>query len=148
MNKLMLTGRLTRDAQAGATNGGRGYLSFTMAVNRDYKNPDGTVPCDFINVFVSRPTADAATKFASYLKKGTAVEMVGSLRSKTVDNPDGTKTTVLNVVADDVRFALTNASTNTNTATPAPTPAPTTVATPTPVPSTTAVEVNDDDLPF
>ena len=146
MNKLMMTGRLTRDAQAGATQGGRGYLSFTLAVNRDYKNPDGTVPCDFINVFVSRPTSEMATKFASYLKKGTAVEVVGSLRSKTTDNADGTKTTMLNVVADNVHFALTNASQNTAATTP--TPAPATVATPTPAPSTTAVEVNDDDLPF
>ena len=149
MNKLNLTGRLTRDAVAGATNSGRGYIAFTVAVNRDYKNADGTVTADFIGVMVSRPTLEAAQKFAAYLKKGTAVEVTGSVRSKMTDNPDGTKTTVLNVVADDVHFALNNVSQNNASTTPANTVAkPTTKTTPTPAPSNVAVEVADDDLPF
>lgn len=144
MNKLILTGRLVRDAVAGATQKGNGYIAFTVAVDRDYKDANGNVPTDFISVMESSKNGESAQKFASYLKKGVAVEIVGSLRSKTVEK-DGQKTTELQVVADSVRFALTNAS-KSNNATTTATEAATTV---TPAATTTTVaEVTDDDLPF
>ena len=146
MNKLFLTGRIVRDAIAGATQKGSGYIAFTIAVDRDYKNADGTVSTDFISVMESSKNGETASKFASYLKKGTAVEIIGSLRSKTVEK-DGQKTTELSVVADSVRFALTNTSKSDS--------APTTTAPVTTTASTTSTTSNvvqdvvtDDDLPF
>lgn len=144
MNKLVLVGRVVRDAVAGATQNGSGYVALTVAVNRDYKNADGTVTADFISVMKSVKTADGAQKFASALKKGTAVIVDASVRTKTVDNPDGTKVTVTNIVANNIEFCPTNVKEATATANATAT----TTAGSANTSVTEDIPVADDDLPF
>lgn len=141
MNKLIISGRLTKDATTGTTASGRGWIAMNIAVDRDYKNADGSVTTDFISVMLSRQSLDAANNFATYLKKGKAVEVIGSLHSKTVTLADGTKNTVLSVSADSVNFALTNNTGATQTTAPAAATAPTTPTVESPV-------VDENDLPF
>ena len=49
MNKALLIGRVTKDIELKTTNSNKSVVSFTLAVNRDYKNTDGSYDADFIN---------------------------------------------------------------------------------------------------
>lgn len=48
LNKIFIMGRLTRDPELRRTQNGTAVTSFTMAVDRDFKNADGTKDTDFI----------------------------------------------------------------------------------------------------
>ena len=50
LNKIFIMGRLTRDPELRRTQNGTAVTSFTLAVDRDFKNADGTKDTDFIDV--------------------------------------------------------------------------------------------------
>lgn len=67
LNKIFIMGRLTRDPELRRTNSGTAVTSFTLAVDRDFKNADGTKDTDFVDVVAWRSTAEFA---ARYFAKG------------------------------------------------------------------------------
>ena len=52
MNKVILVGRLTRDPEVRTMPNGNPVASFSLAINRPFKNKDGNVDADFINVSI------------------------------------------------------------------------------------------------
>lgn len=104
MNKVMLIGNLTRDPELRTTSSGTSVCTFSIAVNRNFTNAAGEREADFINITVWRGLAENCAK---YLTKGRKVAVAGSLQSRTYDDKDGNKRTVLDVVADEVDFLST-----------------------------------------
>ena len=100
MNKAILVGRLTRDAELRTTGSGTSVCSFTLAVNRRFKNADGNYDADFINCVAWRAQAEFISK---QFKKGDMFGIVGSLQTRTYEK-DGTKVHITEVIVEEVSF--------------------------------------------
>ena len=99
INKVILTGRLTKDVELRATPSGANVASFTVAVDgfgRDQNN-NPVNQASFINCVAWNTQA----KFIStYCKKGSLVALEGRLQSRSYDRKDGTKAYVTEVIVD------------------------------------------------
>lgn len=113
MNKAILVGRLTRDPELKSTANGTNVCSFSVAVNRRYKNAEGNYDADFINCTAWRQTAEFVSK---YFTKGRMIGVVGSIQTRNYDDKDGKKVYVTEVAADEVHFVESKGDNNNNTA--------------------------------
>lgn len=95
MNSVNLTGRMTRDAELKYLSDGKGVASFTLAVNRGYSKD-----ADFIKVTVWDKQAENLVK---YTKKGSQVEVEGSIRTGSYEK-DGKKVYTTEVQATRVGY--------------------------------------------
>lgn len=102
MNKAILVGNLTKDPEMRTTPNGVSVTSFTVAVQRRYKDADGNYQADFINCVAWRSTAEFVAK---YFTKGSRIGVVGTIQTRTYDDQNGNKRYVTEVVADEVEFA-------------------------------------------
>ena len=109
LNKVILIGRLTKDPELRHTPGGAAVASFTLAVNRGFKNQQGEIEADFIPVVVWRKQAENC---ANYLNKGSQVAVDGRLQVRTYEANDGQKRWVTEVIAENVRFLDSRGSRN------------------------------------
>lgn len=103
INKVFLTGNLTRDGELRTTASGVNVLNFGLAVNDRVRNASTGEWEDypnFINCVMFGPRAE---KVVQYLKKGLKVSLCGRLRYSSWD-ADGQKRSKLEVIADDVEF--------------------------------------------
>lgn len=100
MNKAILVGRLTRDPELKTTGSGVSVCSFTIAVNRRFKNADGNYEADFINCVAWRQQAELIAK---HFKKGDMIGIAGSIQTRNYDR-DGTKVYVTEVVVEEIDF--------------------------------------------
>ena len=107
MNKVILTGRLTRDPELRTIASGNATTSFTVAVNRNFTNQNGERETDFINCVAWRKQAENVAK---YCTKGSQVAVEGRIQTRSYDAQDGTKRYVTEVVADNVTFLGSRAS--------------------------------------
>ena len=98
MNKAILVGRLTKDPELRYTPNSVATVSFTIAVNRNYKNASGNYDADFIPVIAWRGLAETLSK---YLKKGARVAVSGRIQTRSYDGNDGQKRYVTEVIAED-----------------------------------------------
>ena len=98
LNKVILIGRLTSDPELRHTQSNTPVTSFTLAVDRSYKDKQ----TDFIDVVAWRSTAEFAFK---YFRKGQLVAVVGSIQTRTWEDKQGSKRKSVEVVADEVHFA-------------------------------------------
>lgn len=101
INKVVLTGNLTRDPELKNTANGVSVCNFTIAVNRRYLNPQGVREADFIPVVAWRQLAENCAKF---LVKGKKCAVVGALQTRSYETQDGSKRYVTEVIADEVEF--------------------------------------------
>lgn len=101
MNKVMLTGRLTKDPEFTTTANGISFCKFSLAVDRKFTNENGEKEADFINIVAWRGLAENCNK---YLRKGNKVGIVGSIQTRTYDAQDGSKRYATEVIAEDVEF--------------------------------------------
>ncbi len=104
-NTVLLTGRLTRDAELKYTNAGTAMCRFSIAVNRRFKDPksgEWKDDASYVDVSVWR---EAAERCGKVLKKGSPVHIEGRLRSYQVEGKeDGVKRTKLEVEARRVQI--------------------------------------------
>lgn len=100
INRVILTGRLTKDPEMSMTPNGIARTHFTLAVNRAFKNQNGEQEADFVNIQVWRKQAENA---ANYLKKGSLVGIDGRIQTGSYEK-DGQRVYFTNVVADSVQF--------------------------------------------
>lgn len=94
MNSSMISGRITRDPEVKVTSGGVSVCSFTIAVRRNYKNPQGEYESDFIPCVAYRSKADYVGKNA---KKGDFLEVAGKLRQYKYETERGEKRSGLEI---------------------------------------------------
>lgn len=111
MNKILLTGRLTKDPELRTTTSGLAVASFSIAVNRTFKNKEGNYDADFFNVSVFGKQAGNVSK---YCFKGSQVGVEGRLQSRSYDAQDGTKRYVTDIIADRVEFLGSKKDSGTN----------------------------------
>jgi single-strand DNA-binding protein len=101
LNRIVLIGRLTKDPELRYTPNGVAVATFTLAVDRNWKNPQGERETDFINIVVWQKQAE---NVANYLSKGKLAAVDGRLQIRSFEGQDGQKRWVTEVVADTVRF--------------------------------------------
>lgn len=162
MNKVILVGRLTRDPEVRTLPSGAVVTNISVAINRPFKNKEGNIDADFINVAIFGRAAENVGKFCA---KGSQIGVDGRLQTRTYDAQDGSKRYVTEVVAENVEFLGSKRDreqTNTNTSTNQYVDIPS--ATPIDTPSFedgvdvssedpfkdfgSEVALSDDDLPF
>lgn len=103
-NRAVLVGRLTKDPELRFTPNGIAVTTFTLAVNRPFKNANGEQEADFINIVVWKK---AAENVANYTSKGSLVAIDGRIQTRSYENKDGQRVYVTEVVADSVQFLET-----------------------------------------
>lgn len=101
VNRICLVGRLTKDPELRYTPNGKAVASFTLAVDRPFKNQKGEREADFINIVVWGSQAENS---ANYLAKGKLCACDGRLQIRSFDGQDGQRRWVTEVVADVVKF--------------------------------------------
>lgn len=101
LNKIIIMGRLAKDPELRRTNSGTAVTSFTLAVDRDFKEQDGSVETDWIDVVAWKSTAEFVSK---YFAKGGMAIVVGRLQIRDWTDKDGNKRRSAEVVADRVYF--------------------------------------------
>lgn len=106
MNSVQLAGRFTKDAELRYTGSGTAVASFTLAVDRPFKNANGEKETDFINCVAWRKTAE---HISNYYRKGDGIVVTnGRIQTRNYDNNEGKKVYVTEVVAESVEFPLSN----------------------------------------
>lgn len=95
-------GNLTRDPELRTTPNGTSVCSFSLALNRSYKDASGewTEATDFVDIVA---WAALGERVAQYLTKGRPALVSGRLQSRSWEQ-DGQKRNKLEVVAQDVTF--------------------------------------------
>ena len=102
INRVVLVGRLTRDPELRRSAAGNSIAVFTVAVDNPGKDASGNKTASFIPCVVFNETrADTVIKYA---KKGLLVGVEGRLNQRSFQRTDGSKGSVLEVVADSVQF--------------------------------------------
>lgn len=103
MNRVSLLGRLTKDLELRRTPSGISYCLFTIAVNRPFSK-DQDQQADFISCVAWRFNAENMVKF---LRKGSLIALDGAIRTRTVDEQDGSKRYLTEVSVERFYFAET-----------------------------------------
>lgn len=111
MNKAILMGRLTRDPELKSTNSGISVCTFSIAIDRRFKNAAGERETDFIPIVTWRQTAEFV---ARYFRKGSRIAVVGSIQVRPWEDRDGNRRSSTEVVADEVYFADSKSSSGDN----------------------------------
>lgn len=102
LNKCLIMGRLTADPSLRRTQSGTPVASFTLAVDRDFKDKQtGEKTTDFIPVVAWRQTGEFVSK---YFSKGRMAVVEGRLQMRDWTDKDGNKRRTAEVVADSVYF--------------------------------------------
>ena len=100
INRVVLCGRLTRDPDLRFVGDGKPVVSFTIAVNRTFKNQNGETEADFINCVAWRN----AENIAKFLKKGSMTGVDGRLQTRSYDDQSGRRVFVTEVNVESVQF--------------------------------------------
>ncbi len=100
MNKCELIGRLARDPEMRETQSGISVVSFTLAVDRRFKDKNGERGVDWISCKAFRQTAEFICK---YFQKGQKLAVVGSIQTGSYEK-NGQKIYTTDVVVDEAYF--------------------------------------------
>lgn len=134
INNVCLVGRLTRSVDLRYTPNGTAFGSFSLAIDRTYKNQAGERETDFINCVIWRKPA---INLSSYTKKGSLIGVEGRLQSRSYDNKEGQKVYVTEVLVENFSLLESKAVTEGRQEAPIEN-----------VEQVQFGKVNDDDLPF
>ena len=99
-NLVVLTGRLTADAELKKTANGTSVTSFSIAVDRRAKQGEEK-QADFITIVAWKQTAEFITK---YFQKGSMIGIEGKIETRKYTDKDGKNRTAFEVVANNVQF--------------------------------------------
>lgn len=101
INNVVLTGRLTKDVDLRYTSNGTAVGSFSLAVDRQFKNQQGERETDFINCVIWRK---AAENFANFTRKGSLVGIQGRIQTRNYENQQGQRVYVTEIVVENFTF--------------------------------------------
>src|ERR1700755_1527389 len=102
LNQVTLMGNLTRDPELRQTPNGQNVCSFSLALNRSYKDGSGEWQevTDYIDIVSWGPLGE---RVSQYLSKGRRCLVQGRLQSRSWEQ-DGQKRSKVEVLANDVTF--------------------------------------------
>lgn len=158
INRVNISGNLTRDPELRATTNGTQVLSFGVAVNDRRRNPQTGEWEDYPNFVDCTMFGNRAEALSRYLQKGAKVAIEGKLRYSSWER-DGQRRSKLEVIVDEVELMSRNAQGPTggfggnsygNNGYPAASmgQAPAQPQPQAPVQAPPAVDVYDEDIPF
>ena len=101
MNKWCGIGRLTKEPDVKNTSNQVTVCTFTVAVDRKFKDSNGQRQADFINCVAWRQTA---TFISQYFHKGSRIGLTGSIQTRTYEDKNGDKKFITEVVVDEAEF--------------------------------------------
>ena len=101
MNKVILTGRLTRDPESRMTQNNMEVSRFSLACQSDFVNRDGERSVEFINCVAFNRLAGTINRFCH---KGSLISITGRIRNSSYDAQDGSKRYNTEVVAEQMEF--------------------------------------------
>ncbi|MBQ6407391.1 MAG: single-stranded DNA-binding protein [Butyrivibrio sp.] len=101
MNKVLLSGRLTRDAEIRNADSDKKVARCTLAVNRDFKKEGEDPNADFIGIVGFKNQADFLEKFG---KKGVKFIVIGRIQTGSYEK-DGGRVYTTDVIAERIEFA-------------------------------------------
>lgn len=99
LNKVVLLGRMVKDAEIRHTDSGKAVTSFTIAVDNGHGDNKKT---DFINCVAWEKTAEF---IKNWFGKGRMIAIVGRISTRTYESQDGRKNYITEVVVNEVSFA-------------------------------------------
>ncbi len=101
MNKIIIIGRMTKDAEERRTSGGVAFVQFGLAVQRSYADASGEKQADFINCIAWRGLAE---NIAKYVRKGDRLAIVGELQTRSYTDKDGNKRINTEILVQEAEF--------------------------------------------
>ncbi len=101
MNIVTLIGRVTKDIELKQTNSGKSVISFTLAVDKDFKNEDGTRDAYFIDCVAFEKRAEAISK---YVGKGDRLGINGKISTRTYQRNDGSNAKAVEIIVEGFEF--------------------------------------------
>ena len=104
MNRIILSGRLTRDPDFSQMQNGKSMCKFTLAVDRGYKGANGESKTDFIPCVSFN--GNTPNFIAQYFHKGDGMMIEGSMTQNDYTNKDGAQVHSFQVNVDKVEFPL------------------------------------------
>lgn len=108
INKVLITGNLTRDPELRETPSGFQVLNFGVAVNDRKKNQSTGQWEDYANFVDCTMFGNRAASVSRFLGKGSKVAIEGKLRWSQWEAQDGSKRSKLEVVVDELEFMSRN----------------------------------------
>lgn len=106
MNKVILTGRLTRDPEVRYSQNDTAVARYTLAVDRLY-NRENEPSADFIRCVCFNKTAEFAE---TYLRKGIKISVVGHIQTGSYTNRDGQTVYTTDIVVENQEFCESRSS--------------------------------------
>ena len=140
INRVVLTGHLTKDPELKVTQSGLSVVQFVIGVQRQFARKDGEREADFISCVAWRKTAE---NIARYFKKGQLIGIDGRVQTRSYDDKNGQRVYVTEVVVDNFAFLSSQKGQGNQN----PSQRPNTPAQD-PFAGTGSVDITDDDLPF
>jgi len=105
LNNVILVGRLTADPEIVEIEGSKKVTTVILAVNRNFKNPDGIYDTDFIRCILWNSVASTTTE---YCHIGDVIGVKGRLQTSKYEDENKKVHYITDVVAERVTFLSTN----------------------------------------
>ena len=145
LNSICLVGRLTKNVELRYTPSNVAVATFTLAVNRTFKNENGDREADFINCVMWRQQAE---NLASWCKKGALIGITGRIQTRSYDNQQGQRVYVTEVVAEQFQLLESKGQQGNQTQQKPQVQQQTPDFSRNENTNTNPLEISDDDLPF
>lgn len=101
INNVVLVGRTTKDPELRYTPSNVAVATFSLAVNRNFKDANGERETDFINCVIWRQQAE---NLANWAKKGALIGITGRIQTRSYENQQGQRVYVTEVVAENFQM--------------------------------------------
>jgi len=101
MQRIIAIGNVVNDPTMQSTPSGVTVCTFSVAVDRKYRDANGEKVTDFFRIQAWRQLGEVCGK---HVKKGMKVGAIGELKARTYEAKDGTTRLSLDVTADEVDF--------------------------------------------
>ena len=101
INNVVLVGRTTKDPELRYTPSNVAVATFSLAVNRTFKDANGEREADFINCVIWRQQAE---HLANWAKKGALIGITGRIQTRSYENQQGQRVYVTEVVAENFQM--------------------------------------------
>lgn len=105
MNQVTLVGRLVRKPELKETDSKKKVTYITLAINRPFKNVNGVYDTDFIDCSLWEMVA---INTVDYCDKGDVISVRGRLQTRMIEEEDGTKKSILEVIGERITFISNN----------------------------------------
>lgn len=107
INSVCLVGRTTKDPELRYTPSNIAVATFSLAVNRNFKDANGGREADFINCVIWRQQAE---NLANWAKKGALIGITGRIQTRSYENQQGQRVYVTEVVAESFQMLESRAA--------------------------------------